>query len=247
MSELEQEQVAEQAPEKEDRQLSPIEEEALAEGWKPKEEFDGDPDKWVSAREYVRYGKLQKTMNTMKADFDSRLREVNQYHEMQKQAAISELKAQQKLAVRGGDEEAFDAIQQRIDQFEQSQSKVSKDPVVAAWEERNPWIMNQEDPRTVDANALYVSIKARKPNISESEALAYVDERLAKLHTPTNPRRDVPPRTETGGQRSTGKSNGKLHWGDLSESDLRDWKNFGETMFKTKDAFLKAVSDARKK
>jgi hypothetical protein len=229
------------------KELSPIEKEAAEDGWKPKEEFEGDPEKWTSAREFVRYGKLMKTMNNMKNDFDVRIRDVNAYHEMQKAAEINELKSQQRRAVRSGDEEAFDIIQQRIDGFERSKQVSSKDPAVADWESRNPWINNHEDPKTIEANAFYIGVKKSNPTISEKDALAYVDERLGKLYQQTNPLRSVQTRAETGGQRVTNATKGAVSWGDLTQSELKDWKNFGETMFKDQKTFLKAVSDARKK
>jgi hypothetical protein len=166
---------------------------------------------------------------------------------MRRQTEIAELKAQQKVAVRSGDEEVFDAIQARIDHFEKAQNVPAKDPVVAEWESRNPWIMNPKDPKTIEANAFYISAKENNPNMTERDALAYVDERLNRLYPQKNALRDIPSRSETGAQRVTGAAKGVVSWNDLTDSELRDWKNFGETMFTDKKTFLKAVSDARKK
>lgn len=242
----------EQEIEKEvEKELSPVEKEAIDEGWRPKEEFEGDPDKWVSAHEFVRYGKLQKTMNRMRSDFDDRLRDVNKYHEMQKAQAIAELKAQQKQAVRSGDEETYDVIQKRIDQFESSASSTSKDPVVAAWEAKNTWVNDANDPRTLEANAFYAGYKHRNPSATESDALAYVDERLEKMYPTQNKNllRDVPARTETGGQRpTTASSKRSLDWGDLTRDEVKAWNDYGSNMFNgDKKAFLKIAADARKK
>ena len=44
-------------------QLTAIEERASAQGWRPKDEWDGDPDEWVSAREFVRAGELFKKID----------------------------------------------------------------------------------------------------------------------------------------------------------------------------------------
>jgi len=235
----------------EEKELSAIEKEAMEEGWSPLDKFEGDPDKWVSAREFVRYGKLQKTMNRMKDEFDSRLRDVNKYHEMQKAQAVAELKAQQKQAVRSGDEETYDVIQKRIEQFESAAPSTSKDPVVAAWEEKNAWVNDPNDPRTLEANAFYAGYKQRNPSATEGDALAYVDERLAKLYPDTkkNALRDTPTRSESGGQRPTTNSNKRaLDWGDLHPDELKAWKDYGSDMFKgDKKAFLKIAADARKK
>jgi len=43
---------------REEVQLTPIQEKAMAEGWRPKEEYQGDPEKWVDAAEFLRRGEL---------------------------------------------------------------------------------------------------------------------------------------------------------------------------------------------
>jgi hypothetical protein len=39
-------------------ELSPDEQRAMEHGWRPKEEWEGDPEDWVSAREFNRRGEL---------------------------------------------------------------------------------------------------------------------------------------------------------------------------------------------
>ena len=39
-------------------QVDPYEEAARKEGWRPKEEFEGDPEKWRPAKEFVERGEL---------------------------------------------------------------------------------------------------------------------------------------------------------------------------------------------
>ena len=72
-----------------EKQFSAIEQKALDQGWRPKEEFDGDPDAFIDAPEFVRRGELfskiehqSKELKAVKAALDalkthhSRVKEV---------------------------------------------------------------------------------------------------------------------------------------------------------------------------
>jgi len=37
-------------------ELTPTEQKAVEKGWRPKNEWDGEPDAWVEAREFLRVG-----------------------------------------------------------------------------------------------------------------------------------------------------------------------------------------------
>ena len=58
--EVKQEQVVEKTPEqvKEEPQYTEIQLKAIDQGWIPKEEFDGDPEAFIDAAEFVRRGEL---------------------------------------------------------------------------------------------------------------------------------------------------------------------------------------------
>lgn len=60
-----------QTEQTEQPQYAPIQLEAIEQGWIPREEFDGDPDKFIDAAEFVRRGELFKKI-------ESQSREVKQ-------------------------------------------------------------------------------------------------------------------------------------------------------------------------
>ena len=52
------------------KQLSPIEEKALEMGWRPQEEWDGEPEDFIDAKEFVRrqplFDKIEQTTKALK-------------------------------------------------------------------------------------------------------------------------------------------------------------------------------------
>lgn len=206
-----------------------------------------DPDKWKPKEAYVAYGKLQKSFEEFRNKTEQRLEDQRRFMEMQKQAAIDELMAKRDQAVQYADVEAFKSAQAQIDNFNQPKPVSGKSPEILDWEARNPWASNPSDPRVIDANGFYLAYKASNPNASDREALQYVDARLNVLHPKENPNRNIPTQSENG-VRSTAKPSNKLGWSDLSNQELKSWRDYGEQMFKgDKKRFLKAVADSRSK
>jgi len=253
-NEHEQEEEEEQLPE-----LDPIEQKAWDQGWRPQDEFEGNPDNWKTAGEYNLYGEMQEHVREAKAEtrrkeaeFDTRIQNLNKLHEAQKTAAISDLKIQQRQAVEEADTAEFDRLQGQIDEHQKVETipdvEPAKDPVIQAWEDKNPWINNPDDEKAQQAQALW-SVAAAKPGATAQSALDYVDINLAKLYpseTPTNPRREMPTMTEQSARPSGRRRSKELTMDDLTASERNEWQQFGSIMFTSEKDYLKAVADARK-
>jgi hypothetical protein len=71
--EVVEEQVEEQVQEKvvETPQYSAKEQQALELGWRPKTEFDGDPEDWVTAGEFLKRGELFGRINSYRHEIDN--------------------------------------------------------------------------------------------------------------------------------------------------------------------------------
>ena len=94
-------------------QFSPVQEQALAQGWVPKEEYKGDPEKWVEAAEFLRRGELFAKIehqNRELKDVKRALQEITKLHsqvrEIEYKRALDTLKAQKKTALEEGDADA---------------------------------------------------------------------------------------------------------------------------------------------
>ena len=254
--EVEPEAVQEEAAE--ESNLSETEQKAFDQGWRPKEEFEGNEDNWKTAKEYIKDGEfiskiaeLNRRMDSQKAEFDERLDNTNKLNEARRTAEIEDLKAKQREAVNMADEDAYDHAQKKIDQLEESKVDVSnqpqgKDPAISEWEAKNEWINDPGDEKTSIAQGLFNNYLIKNKGHTAKQALEHVDSRLANLYPVSNPRRDQPDATETGTKRPKQK-NRDLSMDDLTQDEKQEWNKYGQLMFKDQKSFLKAVADTRKK
>ena len=144
----------EQIEQEELPELSPIEQKAWDQGWRPEDQFDGKPDNWKTADSYILYGEMQEQIRGVKAEssrkdaqHEADIIRLNQLHDARQKAAIDDLKAQQRQAVEDADTAEFDRLQGQIESrqsFQQDPVTPAKDPVIQAWEDKNSWI---NDPR----------------------------------------------------------------------------------------------------
>lgn len=239
-------------PREEPKKLSAVEQEASEEGWTDLETWKAqgkDPDRWKPAQAFIDYGNLQKANAKQAREFEERLQNLQKLHDIRLQQELQALEAQRLKAIEYADVESFRTVEEQIKSLQQAalpKQEVSKPPEVQLWEAKNPWIFEKSEKATEAkalADAFIKSKQDRGETATWADTLKYVDERISKLYPITNPRREMPTQTETG-QRPTKQSN-KLSWSDLSDSELREYKQFGN-LFKSKEHFLKAVADDRR-
>lgn len=245
----------------EEIELSPMEQKAWDQGWRPKEDFKGSEENWKTPKEFIKDGEwlaqiksLKQEQEQQKRDFDERLENTNKLNEARRQAEITKLKAAQRSAVDMADAEAFDTAQNQIDALEKetTQSTPAQQPTKAAsiveWEAQNPWINDNNDERTPVTQAIWSRYLQQNPNATPEQALAHVDGRISQLYPTSNanPRRNQPNTTET--PRKVSRAKGKaITMNDLTSDERDEWNLYGQAMFKSESSFLKAVTDARKK
>jgi len=134
----------------------PSETAARTQGWKPKEEFTGDPALWVDAKEFIgraplfdkikTQGKdlkeIRKTVDAMAKHFTA-----NVNHAVN--VKIAELRAAKKEAIEGGDVATVEAIDKQIDDAKATKADIPTAPEVApevkSWVDANPWYIKDRD------------------------------------------------------------------------------------------------------
>lgn len=97
--------------------------EARQQGWTPKDEFKGDPEKWIDAEAFVSRGEtvmplLKKQVQSQKGEIDFLKRQVKKLTKLEQRAydnALTDLKAKQAEAVEFGDIAAFKQIDKQLD------------------------------------------------------------------------------------------------------------------------------------
>lgn len=113
------------------------EERARRMGWVPKEEFRGDPERWVDADKFLErgqnelpilrenYRKLEGKFESMMETTQQMVRKLGEFDRNQRedrvqahQQRVSELKAERDAAVSNGDEDRYKALNRQIDDLE---------------------------------------------------------------------------------------------------------------------------------
>ena len=160
-------------------------------GWRPKEDWDGDPDEWVSARELNRRGELLRKIHNQNRQIKQLDSVVNTLANQQKkifgagyEKAKRELKAQLREATKEGDDATADVIETRLEQLEtaarqdaQALAVEQKQPDVAPeflpWVERNQWFKDRPEMRAY-AEVIGVQYAQQHPETSNSEVYEYI-------------------------------------------------------------------------
>lgn len=210
--------------------VDPAEQEASAQGWAPKDQWRGDPEKWIDAETFLDKGKkiqaIQKERNDHLTKEVKELRGlIVEQRDMAKKArlqgykqALEEIEQRQLQAVQDVDENEFKkakADEKRIlgqIEEEHKQPEVKEpdtDPEYESWLEDNPWFM--ED---VDLQDFARATSIRIQNQTGLGGRKLYDEVTKKVKSAWpqkfgNPRRNDPPSVENGGKSSTKKKSGR--------------------------------------
>lgn len=129
------------------------ESEARELGWVPKDEFRGDESRWTDAESFVKRGEtqmplLKKQVETQKGEIDFLKRQVKKLAKAEQNAynaALEDLKRQQREAVEYGDVAAFEKVEARIDalkadiQDEPQAKGENPDLAFAEFRDANEW------------------------------------------------------------------------------------------------------------
>jgi uncharacterized coiled-coil protein SlyX len=122
---------------------TPAQEKALAGGWNPnKDEWEGDPDEWVDAPEFNRRGDLMArisqlgrklgessaTIEKLSAMVAANEKITNRMITDQVKAAEARLKAQRREAIRDGDFDTVDAIEESMEELRESAKEADEAP-----------------------------------------------------------------------------------------------------------------------
>ncbi len=204
-------------------EASPVEQEALAQGWVPKDQFDGDESRWVDAPEFVRRGELFKKIDSQNRQIKEVTRTLaafkDHYTKVEETAfnrALSTLKTQKLEAQKEGEFERAALIEDEIERVEEQkatlkesipevQEEVQVHPDVAAWIDRNSWYKTNARMKVV-ADAIGQELAGR--GVQGPALLKAIDLEIRKEFPSkfTNPNRDKPSATEGAGSR-VGKGN----------------------------------------
>ena len=230
--------------------LSAAEEKAMEQGWVPEDQWDGDPEQWRPAKEFLDRGELFKKIedqNRTIKEFKRALDDLKGHHaktrETEYARALATLKQQKRAALEEGDAAAVIQLDDEIDlvkdeqnklkQRDYQQTEVDVNPEFSSWVDKNKWYETNE-PMKAYADALGRSLAVK--GMSPSAVLQEVEKQV-KLEFPnkfTNPNRNKPGAVE-GSSNKGGKSSGEV---SLSDEERRVMQRFVRTGVMTEKDYI---------
>lgn len=171
-----------------------VEQSALKQGWKPKDQWEGDPDQHRSAREYLDRGELLgkiKSQNAKLDEFNRTLAVMSEHNKKVYAAgyekALGDLKLQKKEALREGDADAVMEIDDKIDETKEALRNIKntnttpQGPSVTTqnWLQENEWYAKDRVMRAA-ANEMAVEYVKSHQNASEEQIYDYIDKEIRK-------------------------------------------------------------------
>lgn len=224
---------------KQEVKLTAAEEKAMEAGWVPQDQWEGDPEDWRPAKEFLDRGELFKKIedqNRTIKQFKAALEDLKGHHaktrETEYARALEALKAQKKAALEEGDADKVINIDDQIDLVKdeqkalkaQPQSTEQVNPEFEAWVSKNKWYDTSQPMRAyADALGRDLAFKGLAP----SEVLKEVEKQVRE-EFPTkfrNPNRDKAPNVE--GSTNKGRTGGSDY--QLSDDERRVMQRFVRT------------------
>lgn len=223
------------------QEFSDIERKALEMGWRPKDDYEGDEEEFIDAREFVRrkplFEKIEHQSRELK-EVRKALRELQGHHqkiaEVSYRKAMDDLKVQYKKALEDGDADKVTEITEQIadakaeekaSKVRMAQASAQPHPDFMRWVERNQWYAQDEDLRT-RADRIGTSLAMADPQKDPNEILEEVTRRVKELYPNKfeNPYRKKPSAVDGGSKGSANKSSNKGDDVELSEEETKVMK-----------------------
>jgi len=178
---------------------------ALKKGWAPEDQWKGNPDDWVPAKEFLGRQKLFNRIDDLKeavkkakteADADVKLlaKQLAEVRAETYKKALADLKAQRAVALEDRDTATLEAVEEQIDETksrlataeadakkEVQKAQAQESEAFKSWKSENKWFADNQEMRD-DAIAIGVGFAAKNPDKTEREVYEYVTNRIRKIY-----------------------------------------------------------------
>jgi len=233
---------------------SEVELRAMEMGWRPKEEYNGDEENFIDAKEFVRrkplFDKIEHQGKQIKAvtkALEALKTHYTRVEEAAVQKAISQMKAQRKEALANGDGDSFELIDDEIKKAESSLAEIEKareiplveeevvNPEWNAWQSRNSWY-NTAPHMKVFADQVGATLAQR--GMAPAEVLKEVEKAVRKEFPQkfTNPNKASAPDVDSGGGKP--KTVNKADDGFMNEQEKKVMNDLVRTGVLTKEKYI---------
>ena len=235
----------------------PYESQAREQGWKPKEEFEGDETKWRPAKDFVERGELFGKIDGMGRELKETkkaLRLLQEHHtkvrEVEYNRAVGELKALQRRHLEEGNSDGYLETTEILTDLkaEQKAREVVSATTVNApdqrfldWQQRNDWYAKDKELRTY-ADALGLGYAKANPELDPEEVLSYVTTQVKRNYKEKfeNPNRNKPNSVEGGSTQASTKASFQL-----TEDERRAMNTFVRAGVMSKEDYIVEVKKMR--
>ena len=241
-------------------QPAPEVEKARAQGWVPKEEFRGDPEKWVDAEKFVERG--EKVIPILKERNDHLVKEIQglkstfgEFVEYSKKAeerafsrAMKELQEKKEAAVEVADTDTFRAVEkEQLELMKARQEMPTVKPATdlppdfQAFVEKNGWYDSDPEMRAY-ADNIGTFVKNTKGHLSYPEILQEVEKEVRQRYPAkfTNTRRESASKVEGVSETGIPRRAGGKSYNDLpAEAKAACDRFVAKIPGFTKDKYLK--------
>ena len=236
----------------------PYEAEAREQGWKPKEEYEGDPEKWRPAKEFVERGELFGKIDTMGKELKETrkaLKMLQEHHSKVKESeykrAVDELKSLQKKHLEEGNSDGYLETTELLTDLkaEQHARKVvgetaqpQVDPRFTAWVDKNQWYAKDQEMREY-ADVVGLGYSQANQGLDPEDVLKYVSAQVKARFKDKfeNPNRSRPSAVEGSAQPAPSKE--KF---ELTEEERKVMNTFVRMgVYKNKDEYIAEIKKLR--
>lgn len=246
----------EQVEQKPEVKADPYESKALEMGWRPQEEWEGSPEDFVDAKEFVRRQPLfdkiahqHKELKQLQQAFEAFKVHHSRVKENEYQRALDSLKKARKDALASGETDHALAIEDKMDEIEaqkaEFENSIKRQPTTQApevnpaftdWLRVNTWY--QKD-TAMTAYADKIGVELHRKGHTNDEVLKMVSQEVKKefKHKFTNPNRERSSSVE-GGSRQPNK-NASDDFSGMSEDDIKMMKKIVRAGGITEQEYLK--------
>lgn len=250
----------EQVPEEktpEAPQYTDIEQRAMEMGWRPKEEFSGDENDFIDAKEFVRRKPLFDKIETQSKEIKNvrkAIEALQSHYTAREEAAvknaIAKLKEARQEAITNADGEAFDRIDDEIKRVEKEADRLKQveqvkepelNPEFVAWTKHNDWYNSTGYMRKWADD---YGLELHQQGLAPLEVLKKVEQAVKKefAHKFTNPNKASAPDVEASGRSKGSSGSDKFQ---LTEQEEKVMKTLVSTKVMTKEAYIAQVKAMR--
>ena len=238
-------------------QVDSYEDEARNQGWKPKDEYEGDPAKWRPAKDFVERGELFGKIDHMGKELKETrkaLKMLQEHHTKVKETeyvrAVDELKALQKRHLEEGNSDGYLETSELLTDLKAEQkarevvgaaAPAPVDPRFTEWVGANKWYEKDAEMREY-ADVVGNGYAQRNPGLDPEDVLVYVSKQVKKQFAEkfVNPNRNKPSAVEGA---STGAANKSSF--ELTEDERKVMNTFVRSGVMSKEEYIAQVKQMK--